>query len=267
MTITTRKPTGKPSWPALLIAGGEKAGKSWACAQASASPKIGRTLWVSVGETDPDQYGAIPGADFDIVEHDGTLRGILQVLAEIASLPPEEKPTLLIVDSMTRLWDMVTDQAQATANKRAGNGKEGIITMDLWNRAKGFWAHIVQAILAHNGPAILTARLEPVTVMDDKGKPTPLKADKIKSEKNLPYDVDGVIEMPERGKVFISGVRSVSLQLSERTEFPNFTVDELWNRLGLDQIEPRRVSHPAPAESGDPLKSTPEERTERGEQV
>lgn len=244
MTLTTRKPTGKPSWPVLLIAGAEKAGKSWACAQASASPRIGRTLWVSVGETDPDQYGAIPGADFEIVEHDGTLTGILNVLVEIASLPQGEKPTLLVVDSMTRLWEMVTDHAQATANKRAKGG-EGIITMDLWNRAKGFWAHLVKAINAHSGPVLLTSRLEAVTVMDEKGKPTPIKADKIKTEKNLPYDVDGVIEMPERGKAYISGVRSVALQLKERTEFKDFTVEGLWESLGLDEIGERSVATPA----------------------
>lgn len=72
MTLTTRKPTGLPSWPILLIAGVPKAGKSYACAAASASPLVGRTLWVPVGEDDPDELGGIPGADFDIVQHDGT---------------------------------------------------------------------------------------------------------------------------------------------------------------------------------------------------
>ena len=113
MALQTRRPTGLPSWPCLLIAGAEKAGKSWACAQASSSEKISRTLWVSIGETDPDQYGAIEGANFEIVEHDGTLKGIRNVLWEIASLPAEEKPVLLVVDSMTRLWEMITDQAPA----------------------------------------------------------------------------------------------------------------------------------------------------------
>lgn len=247
MTIQTRKPTGLPSWPVLLIAGGEKSGKSWSCAQASGSPRVGRTLWVSVGETDPDQYGAIPGADFEIVEHNGTLNGILEALTEVASLPKQDPPILLVVDSMTRLWEMVTDQAQATANKRSKNGGEGIITMDLWNRAKGFWGHMVKAINAHHGPVLLTSRLEPVTVLDEKGRPTPIKADKIKTEKNLPYDVDGVVEMPERGKAYVSGVRSVSLQLAGRTEYKDFTVEGLWKQLGLDQIGERRVSTPAEA--------------------
>lgn len=243
MALETRKPTAKPSWPALLIAGAEKSGKSYACAVASASPKIGRTLWVSVGETDPDEYGAIPGADFEIVQHDGTLNGIAQVLAEIASLPVEDKPTLLVVDSMTRMWDMITDYLTAEAKKRTKGDRESTITMDLWNRGKTLWQkHIVAAILAHQGPTLLTARLEPVTVMDERGRPTPIKADKIKTEKNLPYDVDGVIEMPERGEVWLSGVRSVKFNLMERTRIPDFTVDMLWSKLGLEDTAPRTVT-------------------------
>lgn len=171
------------------------------------------------------------------------MSSIIKVLAEIASLPHDpEAPTLLVVDSMTKLWDQCSQWAQGVANSRAKNGAEGIVTMDLWNRAKAYHAHAVQAILAHQGPVLLTARLEPVTVMDDRGRPTPIKADKIKAEKNLPYDVDGVIEMPERGQVFISGVRSVAFQLPERREFPGFTVDALWEAMGLDSTAPRQVA-------------------------
>ncbi|MBN6777403.1 AAA family ATPase [Pseudoclavibacter alba] len=252
MALQTRKPTGKPSWPVLLIAGAEKSGKSWACAEASASSKIARTLWVSVGETDPDQYGAIPGASFEIVEHDGRVSSVISVLSEIASLPHDPaKPTLLVVDSMTRLWEQCSAWAQGVANQRAKNGAEGVITMDLWNRAKAYHAHAVQAILAHQGPVLLTARLEPVTVMDDRGRPTPIKADKIKTEKGLPYDVDGVIEMPERGKAFISGVRSTVLQLPERREYPGFTVDGLWDALGLDDTAERRVTAAGKEDDGE----------------
>ena len=54
--LRTRRPSGKPSWPIVLIAGAEKAGKSWACAAASGSDLIGRTLWIGLGEDDPDEY-------------------------------------------------------------------------------------------------------------------------------------------------------------------------------------------------------------------
>lgn len=254
MTLQTRKPTGLPSWPCLLIAGAEKAGKSWACAQASSSEKISRTLWVSIGETDPDQYGAIEGANFEIVEHDGTLKGIRSVLWEIASLPAEEKPVLLVVDSMTRLWEMITDQAQAIANERQsrrgrGGSGEAQITMDLWNKAKAEWGQMISAILSHQGPALLTARLDEVTVMDDAGKPTAQKTDKIRAEKNLPFEVDGVVKMPKRGTTILTGIRSTFLQLDEPTEVSPWSVDGMWNELGLETVAARTYSEPVSPEA------------------
>lgn len=247
--LKTRKPTAQPDWPVLLIAGAEKAGKSWACAQASASPKIHRTFWISVGETDPDAYGAIPGADFEIVEHDGHFggpTGIMQALADVVSESVrdanEGRVDLLVVDSMTRLWDQIKDSLGGIAQGRTKGGREAVVTMDLWNKGKGWHQQAVRSILAFRGPVLLTARLEPVTVMDDRGRPTPIKADKIKTEKSLPYDVDGVVQMPCRGTTFIEGLRSVALQLEGRQEFPGFTVDALWDALGLDKVSQRRVS-------------------------
>ena len=259
MTLKTRKPSGKPDWPILLLAGAEKAGKSYSCAQASASEKIHRTFWVSIGETDPDAYGAIPGADFEIVEHNGhfgTPEGILVALGDVASEARKDRDAgyvdLLVVDSMTRLWDQITDTLNGLAEKRP-HKREAVVTMDLWTRGKGWWRQAVQAILAFPGPALLTARLEAVTVMDGAGKPTSIKADKVKTEKSLPYDVDGVIQMPERGKTFIEGVRSVQFQLDGRQEFPGFTVDKLWDAMGLEDIAPRTVSEPQVDEPADSI--------------
>lgn len=103
----------------------------------------------------------------------------------------------------------------------------------------------MSAINAHNGPVLLTSRLEPVTVIDDQGKPTPIKTDKIKANKNLPYDVDGVVQMPERGIAVISGLRSVFVKLDGPTNYPNFTVDGLWDSLKLGDVSKRQVSEAA----------------------
>ncbi|MCU1408497.1 MAG: hypothetical protein JWM23_577 [Microbacteriaceae bacterium] len=256
MTIATRKPTGKPSWPITLIAGAEKTGKSYGAALAAGSDLISATYWVGIGEDSPDEYGLI--ADFDIVEHNGTYRGILAVLTEIAALPQPKDGTqiLLVVDSMTRLWNLITDNAQATANARARAAAkkynrseptgDSPISMDLWNVAKSQWNHVMDAIRAHQGPSIVTARLESVTVMDGDGKPTKEKQLKVQAEKSLPFDVGAVIEMPARGETYISGVRSVRLQLAERTRVPEFTMDMFWRKLGLHDTETGPRTHDAP---------------------
>lgn len=254
MTIRTRKPSGKPSWPITLLAGAEKTGKSWAAAAAAASPLIARTYWLGIGEDTPDEYGLI--ADFDIIEHDGSYADILRNVTEVAG---EIKPgvTLLVVDSMTRLWDLIKDNAQAKANGRARANATRYnksqpdgdvpISMDLWNEAAGQWNHVMDAIRAHQGPAILTARLDTVTVMGDDGKPTKQKQEKVSAQKSLPFDVGAVIEMPVRGEAYITGVRSVKLRLPERLLVKDFTMDGFWRKLGLHETEVGPRTHDAPS--------------------
>lgn len=247
----TRRPTGLPSWPILLLAGVEKSGKSWSCAEASGSDMVGRTLWIGIGEDDPDEYGAVPGADFEIVPHDGSYRDILAAITWATQQPPTDgKPNLLIVDSMTRLWellcDMAQDQATARANRKsqqpntrqaaAQTDSEADIHMDLWNIAKDRWQHVIDAVRSHQGPSLLTARLDEVTVVV-KGKPTQEKTLKVKAEKSLPYDVGGIVQMPERGSAFLVGVRSTRLQVPSRMPLPGFTVEKLWEKLGLAELE------------------------------
>lgn len=238
MTIHTRKPTGKPPWPITLLAGAEKAGKSYACAVASSSDLIGRTFWIGVGEDDPDEYGAIPDVRFEIVVHDGSYRGILNALKEAAAEPATEgKPNLIVLDSATRLWELLSEEAQVMANNRrkAGPDGEALISMDLWNRATDRWVKVMDVLRSHSGPSLVTARLDTVTVLDGNGKPTKEKTSKIKSQKSLPFDVGVIVELPARGEAYVTGARSlrVDVKLDERKPFANFTVHQLWTLLGL----------------------------------
>lgn len=248
MTTQFREPTGKPSWPILLIAGGEKAGKSYASAKASASELIGQTFWVGVGEDDPDEYGAIEGARFLIAKHDGTHKSILAALRDASNQPRVDgKPNLLVLDSGTRVWEMLSDEAQERANMRAKRAAEkwnkkydpdaeATIGPDLWNKATARWQDVMDVMREHDGPSIITARLDIVAVMDDKGQPTKDKTQKIKGQKSLPFDVGAIVEMPERGSSYLTGVRSLKLDLPVGNKVPvkDFSVDWLWRKLGLD---------------------------------
>lgn len=266
--LQTRKPTGLPSWPILLLAGREKAGKSWAAVSASASSLVGRTLYIGIGEDDPDEYALIPGADFEIVEHDGTYEGILGAVRGAVSEPSGEKPTLIIVDSMTRLWNLIGDNMQAIANRRAKGRKNAAgdftISMDLWNVAAEQWSSVMDALRAHRGPVILTARLDPVAVMEN-GQPTTQKEWKIQGHKSLPFDATAIIEMRERGQFLITGVKSARVQLDKPKQFPEFTVDRLWSDLGLSDGTGERahatvradLSGPEPASSGQTPRQAP----------
>lgn len=248
--LKTRKPSGKPPWPMILLAGGEKSGKSWSAAAFSASDLVGRTFYVEIGEHYADEYGAIPGARYEIVEHDGSYRDIgRQIWA--ASRQPRigGKPNCIVVDSMTLLWDLLSDEAQQTANRRKNKGTDGEaqITMDLWNAAKRRWNDILGVLRTHDGPVILTARLEQVAVMAANGQPTTEKALKVKAEKNLPYEVDVIVRIPAPRQFEITGLRSTRFQLEPGAALPapDFSVDELLRKLGLAEdgaTAPRSVT-------------------------
>ncbi len=234
MTLRTRKPTGKAPWPMLLLAGVEKSGKSYACAAFSASDQIDRTFYIEVGEGSADQYGALPGARYEIVEHDGSWRGILDACeAAVAEPAPNGKPHAIVLDSASELWALLCDEQQAIASKR---GKD-TITMDQWNAAKKRWRRVIDALRASKGPVILTARLDLVTVMKD-GKPTTDKQWKARTEKDLPFEVDGVIELKEPRRPVVTGMRTVAFNVPAGGIVPKdqaaFNLDGFLRSLNID---------------------------------
>lgn len=241
MALATRKPTGLTPWPMLLIAGVEKAGKSWSCAEASGSPLVHRTFWVGVGEDDPDEYANVPGADFEIAPHDGTYRGILNVLEEAVNEPsPEGKANMIVLDSASRLWDLIKNDMEEILLGRLRRKKQPIpddlkLSMDLWNLAAQRWDHIMDTLRAHRGPVLITARLNYVTLMDDKGQPTKAKDWKVEAQKSLPYDVSGIIQLRARGDAWIMGLKSTRFTLDEPDIYPKFSVQDLWSKLGVGE--------------------------------
>lgn len=233
MTIKTRKPTGKAPWPMLLVAGVQKSGKSYAAAAFSASDLIDRTFYIEVGEGSADQYGALPGARYEIVEHDGSWAGILAACKAAVAEPANGKPNAIVLDSAGELWALLCDEQQTIATQR---GKK-TVTMDQWNAAKKRWRQVIDALRAHIGPVILTARYEQVTVMAN-GQPTTDKEWKVRAEKDLPYECDGVITMTQVRQPFVAGMRTVAFSMPKGGLAPKdpeaFSLDSFMRSLNID---------------------------------
>lgn len=261
MTLQTRPPTGLPSWPITLIGGVEGSGKSWKIVEASASEMIHRTLWIGCGEDDPDEYGIIPGARFEIVLHDGTYRGILAAATAATAEPVGAKgePNLIVLDSGSRFWEQLKDAAQDTANdrlirkaqrnnRRADVPDDGAtISPDLWNNARDRWYHVLNTLRAHQGPSVITSRLKITTVFEN-GEPTKEKMWDQKSQFDLPYDVGLYVQMrapfPARDDWLIR-VKSARFQhpvddkgQPRATALPaDWSLENLWKQLGLGQAD------------------------------
>lgn len=244
MTLKTRKPTGRVPWPLILIEGAEKAGKSWACAELSASPRVGQTYWIDLGEGAGDEYGAIPGARYEIVEHDGTFAQILAAVEEIKALAAKateagEPPVVLVIDSMTAEWDLlkrVVDQrARARLAKRGravAADEEPQISMDLWNDVNSRHRRLMTHLMTFPGIACITARGKEVAAMDDSGRPIERSKEyKVDGQKYLGSDASVWIRVSRDHPPLVIGARSVLAGIRPGVDKPKTLPDLTLERV------------------------------------
>ncbi|NGO67878.1 hypothetical protein [Streptomyces boncukensis] len=252
----SRKPTGKPNPPIVLMTGPEKTGKSYEAALGSASDLIGMTYWIEIGGTEgtADYYGRIPGARYEIVPHDGSYQDILDAIRWVIQQPRnDDRPNMLVIDSMTCLWDMLSDEIALFARRRAVRKAQEnrrrlptaddpvVIDSDLWNRVKDRWGEVLWLLRRHAGPCLLIARQEIVTAFEND-KPTRHTTRKVKAEKNLPAAVDAIVELHALGEAYLTGVRTLHMPIKpgETQRFMDFGVDALLRRLGLEEAAETR---------------------------
>lgn len=244
--IRTRKPTGAVPWPLVLIEGGEKAGKSYAAAQFTASPRIGQAYWLDLGEGAADEYAAIPGANYEVLIHDGTWRDIVgQIVAvrdEAARAQKAgEPPVVLVIDSMTAEWDLLKAWTQDRAN-RSKAGKRALEAdpdaevkpaFNLWNDANARHGQLMELLMTFPGVVVVTARGKEVAALDDAGKPIPnVKDYRVEGHKTLAFDASAWVRLSRENPPVVVGVRSlvagVSVRPGEKPKpWPQFSIDAL----------------------------------------
>jgi hypothetical protein len=207
--IKSRKPTGEIPWPFVLLEGEEKAGKSHELAVFSASDRIGDSYWLDLGEGSADEYGAIPGARYQVLEHDGLYISFLEQIRAVwheakRAADAGEPPVALLVDGGTPLWRMLVDWTNDRARRsKAGQRKladdpdaEIDPTMNLWNDANNRHRAIVDLLMTFPGIAVMTARGKLVSAIDEKGQPIANRKEyKVDGQKDLAYDASAWIRM------------------------------------------------------------------------
>ncbi len=253
MTLKTRRPTGAPSWPLILLAGEAKTGKTWSAAEFTGDDRVGRAFWVDLGEGCADEYGAVPGADYEIVEHDGTWIDIIGQVAEVrdvarTALENGEPPVLLVIDSMTAEWAMLSAWTDTRARRSQSNQKaleadpdaEIDITANYWNDANSRHNRLMNILKTFPGIVVLTALETEKTQFGANGRPLP-KAPKIArpdAQKRLTADVTVWVRLALDSPPTIVGMRSVRRTIQPGRDkprpWPEFTLSKLvFDELGL----------------------------------
>ncbi|MFD9190431.1 hypothetical protein ACFWCA_19635 [Streptomyces phaeochromogenes] len=260
----SRKPTGRPNPPIVLLAGPDLTGKGQEAATGSASELVGMTYWIQVGGTSgtADYYGQIKGARYEIVQHDGSLTDIVDAIRWALAQPAHNgKRNMIVVDDISSVWELLSDEVACVGRSRAerraqANGRRAPRLddpyvdeeRDLWVAAKDRWGEMLWTLRQHNGPTLLIARQEIVTAYDND-KPTVHTTRRIRAEKNITKAVDAVVEFHAVGEAYVTGIHSMASHLEIR---PGWTyrfegVDSLLRWLGYeDAAETRAVTESRP---------------------
>jgi hypothetical protein len=265
MTLRTHKPSGVVPWPLLLVEGEEKSGKSWMVAELTASERIGRKLWVELGsEGTAEQYGEIPGVDYEVIEHNGTWPGLIQAIRDASEVAEEAQrkgdlPVMLVVDTGTAEWDLL----KSLADQRARNSKYGRkiladdpnadvpVDRNQWNYVtEQHYEHFLEPLKHFPGIAIITARGKEVSSTDGNGKPVPnSKEYRVEGQKNLGYDCHAWIRLSRTGPPTVVGMRSVTRPLrpgrDKPIQDPELTLERfIFDILGCNPKTAKPVNTP-----------------------
>lgn len=179
--LRTRRPTGKGGWQRVLLSGDESGivDAAWAAAAFTADDRLVTTYWLELnpGETG-DLFGAAPGADFELLDHDGTWSDIFdqvgaawETARDVAASGPY--PSALIVHGMSAEWMMLSDLADRRARRRTASEliRRGLdpapayssdvkveVDADVWTLVGRRHRELMGIFKTWPGPVILIAR-------------------------------------------------------------------------------------------------------------
>jgi hypothetical protein len=170
--LRTRKAVAGMDWPYVLLAGGEFSGKSYELAKLAGSGRFCRAWRIAIGEN-PEEYHEI--ADWDIVEHDGSVYEITSALQQIDAavrVQPmiDGKPHLVVFDSGSQFWTMLSKIAEARSFK-SDEAREALlrnpnatvrVEQQYWNAVNSMWQTVENLLRRMPAVCVMTARAKEV---------------------------------------------------------------------------------------------------------
>lgn len=255
MALKTRRPTGRTGWPRIVVEGGDKAGKSYKLAELSASPKVGRTVVLVLGEDESkwDEFGQIEGARFELAVHDGTWASMMGVLADAKeeaarAVAAGEPPFVLGIDTVTAMWDGLKDWAslRARSSKKAkallaqDPDAEIDVSPNYHNDKRARWRQgLIRYVLTFPGIVVMVARGREVTLFQN-GQPVVGRTTwSIEAENNLVYDASVHVRLARGARpllVSLASVKNGIMPGDPPEQMPNdWTLERLiFERIKLD---------------------------------
>lgn len=249
--LRTRKPSCRVAWPLILLAGEMKTGKSYAAAQFTGDPRVGRAFWLDLGEGCADEYGLVPGADYEILEHNGTWIDIVETVRAVRDYAAEElaggsKPVVLVIDSMSAEWAMLTEwvnkrakRSKSNQQKLARDPDEMIdISANYWNDANSRHNQLMNLLKTFPGVVIMTSLETEKMQMGPGGRPmeNAPKVAKPDCQKRVPADATVWVRLSLSEAPAVVGIRSVRMNIRPGVDKPKPIQDFSLAKLVFDDM-------------------------------
>lgn len=221
--LRTRKPTGVPPCPFVLIEGPDKVGKTAAALALSADDRIGHAWALDMGQGSLDEYA--PLGDYEIIDWDGTFPDLTEQLQAAMAIPriSPDRPNLIVFDGGTELWDSLSAWVDARARESKINAKaleedanaEVIVSGNLWNDATARWKRIMRLFQGWDGISVITASGREVSKFEN-GRPKVVGSQtvmewKVEGQKRFLSEVSAHVHMPAYRTGVLKGVRSLRI--------------------------------------------------------
>lgn len=278
--LETYKPSGQVSWPTILVEGPEGTGKSHLLAEFTADDRVGRSFWFEIGEVSAHEYGAV--GDYEIVKLDGTWEDLLDQVLNVAEIAEAahaagEPPVVAVVDTVTPVWDNCAGWANLRAardrrNQNSNGGDTDPWDVNVgplgWANARERWYQFLRPLRIAPMIVILSAKAADTVAIDDSGKPIKNKTEyKIRTQKDLPYDVNAIVRLSPDRPPTITKCRSPKWRLRPGVDEPRAVRDLTLGRLIFDGMgfDPAKTQAPVQIDLDATLASeqpTPAEKAE-----
>lgn len=176
--LRTRRPTKTTWWPRVLVTGGPGTCAARTAAEVTADRRLAASYWLEVGQdANADSYAHTPGADYDVIVHDGTWLDMYEQLSaawdEARAAAEAGYPSALIITSMSGVHAMLNDTADLIARRQhaAALTARGLdpaaawtsqihveVHPDVWKLMGRRHQQLMAKILTWPGPVVMTAR-------------------------------------------------------------------------------------------------------------
>lgn len=220
--VPSHDPTGAIPWPTVLLEGGEKAGKSYELALFSGCGEFSQTWWIEVGmEGTAEMYKLVPGSQYRVVEHSGSIPEIMARLAivhqhAVWSNATGRKPVMVVVDSGGAIWKItqawVDWRARQTdsARKLLRNNPNADIKapINIRNEGTAMWMRFIAAVNDIPAVKVITSRGQEVTKFEN-GQPTTEKAWSVVGHREFGFEVDIWCRLARNKPAEVVGIRAV----------------------------------------------------------